>query len=373
MADVILNRGAASDSETTERPTREKAEGSSSRSRRELSTLFLTLLLAMAGELLLRFRHGRLTDWSRITFNVAYAVSQLPTAYDSELGYVPRPGASNFGPDRVNVDDNGLRKNGSLMTPPGPPILAVGDSFTWGSQVGDDQSWPAHLEQMLGRRVLNAGVNGYGVDQIVMRAERLVPIHRPVVVVVAIIGDDIKRCAYAYRHRRWRPYYTVNGDSLELHNVPIPREAPALAPKSGFRNLLRHSYLADYFLKRLAPEWWLLDEGTLQVHRDDERVAILLMDRLASLQRLTGVPILFVVERATPVEVPHVRRVIARAKNQGLQVLDVSETVLKLSKRSAGTPEAFSFGLNHLTSLGNRWVADRIAEKLREMGVVPAP
>jgi hypothetical protein len=251
--------------------------------------------------------------------------------------------------------------------------LAVGDSFTFGSQVGDNHTWPAHLEQMLDRRVLNAGVSGYGVDQIVMRAERLVPSYQPAALVVAIIGDDIKRCAFSCRYFRWRPYYTVEGDSLQLHNVPIPRESPPPPPKSGVRNLFRHSDLADFFLKRLAPEWWLLDEGTIQVHRDHVKVAILLMDRLGSLQRRSHVPILLVVERASAVEVPAVRRVIVRARTQGLQVLDLSDTVHTLSERTGGTPEAFAFGGHHLTSRGNRWVADRIAEKLHEMGVVPAP
>ncbi len=190
MADVIFQGAETGRSETSERPTQDNREPRRHRARIDLSldkklifatftTLSVTLILAIAGELFLRFRHGRLTDFGNVGPDVASAISMLPTAYDPELGYIPRPGASNFGPDRVNVDDEGLRKNGNLVTPPGPPILAVGDSFTWGSQVGDDQTWPAYLQAMFARRVLNAGVNGYGVDQIVMRAERLVPSHRP--------------------------------------------------------------------------------------------------------------------------------------------------------------------------------------------------
>jgi hypothetical protein len=382
MAEVILNRHATGDSETSQRPALDADEPSSSRFRRELpiwkklvfatiTTLLAILLVAVAAEFLLRIRHGRLTDASKIIPDVAYVVSMLPTIYDPELGYVPRPRATNYGPDRVNVDDEGLRRNGNFAPSPGPPILAVGDSYTWGSQVSDDETWPARLEQMLDRRVLNAGVNGYGVDQIVMRAERLVPNYRPAALVVAIIGDDIKRCAFAYRYLRWRPYYTVEGNSLRLHNVPIPRESPPPPPKSAFRDLLRRSDLADSLLKRLAPEWWSLDEGTLQVHRDFVNVAILLMDRLGNLQRRSGVPVLLVVEHAAEFEAPSVQRVVARARSQGLQALDLSEPVRVLSDRTKGTPEAFARG--HFTARGNRWVADRIAEKLGEMGVVRAP
>lgn len=52
------------------------------------------------------------------------------------------------------------------------PILAVGDSCTWGEDVGDTDTWPAQLQRLTGRRVLNGGVTGFGFDQIVLRTER---------------------------------------------------------------------------------------------------------------------------------------------------------------------------------------------------------
>jgi hypothetical protein len=58
----------------------------------------------------------------------------------------------------------GLKRPGELR------VLAVGDSFTYGHGVEDDQTYPAVLERLLrerGRdaRVLNAGVPGYSTDQ----------------------------------------------------------------------------------------------------------------------------------------------------------------------------------------------------------------
>lgn len=47
--------------------------------------------------------------------------------------------------------------------------------MTGGTAVGNDETWPADLERLTGRRVLYAGVRGYGLDQIVVRAERMVP------------------------------------------------------------------------------------------------------------------------------------------------------------------------------------------------------
>ena len=59
----------------------------------------------------------------------------------------------------------------------GPLTLAAGDSFTFGDEVNDDESWPAALEQLTGRRVINAGVPGFGLDQAVLRAEQLMGYH----------------------------------------------------------------------------------------------------------------------------------------------------------------------------------------------------
>ena len=43
--------------------------------------------------------------------------------------------------------------------------LAVGDCFTFGDEVEDSETWAAHLEEVLNKRVLNAGVGVYGIDQ----------------------------------------------------------------------------------------------------------------------------------------------------------------------------------------------------------------
>jgi hypothetical protein len=186
--------------------------------------------------------------------------------------------------------------------------------------------------------------------------------------VVVIIANDVGRCGLSRRNWWWRPYYTVEDGKLKIHNEPVPRGPPPPLLDSSFRNLLRYSDLADTVLRRLAPAWWYPNQGNIRVHRDGVNVAILLMDRLASLQRQSGVPVLFVLEQADEGQMPQIRPVISRALAQGLQVLDLSEPLGKLIQQTDGTPDAFAAG--HLTPRGNRWVADRIIEKLHQMGVL---
>lgn len=73
---------------------------------------------------------------------------------DADLGITLPSGEAAF---RVRTDHQGRRLNGQTPPPGGPLILALGDSQTFGFGVADEQTWPASLERILGRRVLNAG------------------------------------------------------------------------------------------------------------------------------------------------------------------------------------------------------------------------
>src|SRR5690242_6715975 len=83
-----------------------------------------------------------------------------------DVGLTPKPNVqpqhNTWGTTMTTLDD-GTRSNGSQAVQNGTePILALGDSFTWGDHVSDWESWPARLEQLSGRKVVNGGVPGYG-------------------------------------------------------------------------------------------------------------------------------------------------------------------------------------------------------------------
>src|SRR5471032_2204184 len=115
--------------------------------------------------------------------------------HDSLLGHVPNPGfsGSGFGASFHTIDADGLRFCGEVPVSSDGSILAVGDSFTYGDEVRDQESWPAQLQRITGRHVLNGGVTGYGFDQIVLRAEQLAAVHKPFIIIVSFIPEDIKR------------------------------------------------------------------------------------------------------------------------------------------------------------------------------------
>jgi lysophospholipase L1-like esterase len=72
-------------------------------------------------------------------------------------------------------------------------ILAVGDSFVFGDQVSDGETWPAILEKRLNRRVVNGGVSNYGAAQAVLRAEQLLKAEPYTLVMLSIlVGAELE-------------------------------------------------------------------------------------------------------------------------------------------------------------------------------------
>ena len=88
----------------------------------------------------------------------------------------------------------------------------------------DDETWPAQLEGLAGAAVLNAGVPGYAADQIVLRAEQLLPLVRPKTLIVALAADEIARVGFA-SFGAPKPYFTLENGGLKVH-PPAPPAAP---------------------------------------------------------------------------------------------------------------------------------------------------
>ena len=166
------------------------------------------MLLALEAGLRLRaYKEGWIYQFTNFRNHyISTNKSNDPAAYDAELGWVPAEGVwgdKHEGRPVVTILKDGIRSNGSGEVPdPTKPILAVGNSFTFGAQVSDWETWPAQLEVLSGRTVINGGVFAYGIDQAFLRARRLLNRHQFSTLIFSFIPHDIQRCQLSERRLR---------------------------------------------------------------------------------------------------------------------------------------------------------------------------
>jgi hypothetical protein len=278
---------------------------------------------------------------------------------DPLLGTLPRPGLHFHHPKgfTMTIGEHSIRSNGTAP-PHGerPLALAVGDSFAFGDQVDDEDSWPAVLERLRGQRVLNAGVPGFGLDQAILRAEQLVDVYHPDVIIVGFIPHDVRRCAMSFWSGRAKPYFDVDTGELKFH----PAVVPPPAPDALLKHLLSYSVALDMLFPRYL-HWQGPEEAVVHPHAVE--VTCALMSRLAALGRARHIRIVVVAHPQVPEIVPEQRemaqRVLACARAEHLEALDLFPV---FEQRTAEERARLFHG--HLSVAGNRLVAAEIARAL---------
>lgn len=76
---------------------------------------------------------------------------------------------------------------------PGSMVLALGDSLTEGAGVAPGETWPNLLASRTGWAVINGGVSGDTTAGALRRLPALLEEHHPVLVLVALGGNDMLR------------------------------------------------------------------------------------------------------------------------------------------------------------------------------------
>lgn len=340
------------------------------------------VLCLVAGELVTRMVDPGASLWHWPSYAVATpapAPGEAQFAYDATLGWAPIPGSSGTmlgkplsftaAGTRAQNRDRPTADGPATGHATGPLIIAFGDSMTEGFGVADDETWPAHLERLTGRRVLNAGVRGYGLDQIVLRAERLVPELKPATVILAFIADDISRTALAVRDARGKPYFVPDGEGLALANVPVQGSGGSSPMMAAARHILGYSRLVDRVVNRLGVQqtWYGREVGT---GVDPFIVSCRLMERFAALVTREHAdalvvalpePNVFLDAKAAAGQHEALTTVLGCAARAGLPTLD---TLAAFERENAGRDLSAFYAMMHFTDRGGAVAAQAIAAAL---------
>lgn len=98
----------------------------------------------------------------------------------------------------ARVDKNGFRYSGKEFDPKMPSIYIGGDSYAWGQGVLDTETFVAQFQKLLDSHgieynVLNGGVCGYGIEQIINRMKIECSKYKPKYSIFLWVEDDINR------------------------------------------------------------------------------------------------------------------------------------------------------------------------------------
>lgn len=180
-------------------------------------------------------------------------------------------------------------------------ILFVGNSFTYGSEVGVDETFA----ELVGRAsdkviAINMGVPGYGIGQAVLKLEKKGIAYNPDVIVVGIHPPNLTRAALGF-FSALKPRFTVNPDNGKLDVIGIPVEPPLDALNAIKKELRFESFLwaslQHLVVTRFDPVSSRLRDRTLQSY---EALAIAMLTHAKDLTNGIGAKLIVL-------QIPHGR------------------------------------------------------------------
>jgi hypothetical protein len=288
------------------------------------------------------------------------------TRFDELLGYVPREGFSatmntaGWHGGKVTIRKDGFRSNGSEPPPLPADVLVVGDSFTFGYQVSDNETWPACLERKLGRGVDNGGVYGYGTAQALRRASlKLAEKSYTTLVLSTLVADDFERDRFNYRQGFPRPAVIHTENGIGWSAVPDPNTPGTKTnPHGALYFVYERSEIVAGMLDLFPGYILYVGEGLTSVHPNavDENEIVDWTLRKFSKLEIKNKMLLLQYARGT--EVAERRKLILGIANAlSLKVIDTYDVLRNGKENELWYPE------QHHTPLGNELVCSYLFEQ----------
>jgi hypothetical protein len=365
---MSVDREAAGAAPKGERELRSKTTGWGARIALVMASVLVSLALLEVGCRLVLWGPQGLVNWPNLVhqrMGIGPGGDSCQYVYSPAIGWAS---PANCVSPSFNSDTNGFRRSASRASLAEPPILVTGSSFAKGDEVNDDEAWPAYLQDMIGRKVVNAGVSGYAFDQMVLSTERLVPKVKPLFVIASFTPGDIRRSELKVAWNREKPYFTVEARQLNLHNVPVPGK-----PGEPVRFPIAAEWFGRFALAELVAErlgvqrGWYFREVRGAPVGTGETIACQLMPRLAAL----GVPVVVMAQYSRnywnenglfgTAHHRAVRKVLDCATTAGLIPFDTAD-VLNAAVDARGA--AALYRTDHHSAEGNRVVADLVVREL---------
>jgi len=242
-------------------------------------------------------------------------------------------------------------------------ILCSGDSFTLGYGVDDDRTWCSQLTELDGRlETVNMGQGGYGVDQAYLCYRRNRDLLESQIHIFAFISADFRRMKTGTFVGYGKPLLGIEGDSLVVENAPVPRPAFLIR---GLNQLQSIRFLRSLFGREADTEGGYGDEMTGQI-------TTRIFDELRRMSAEKGIDLLLLYlptkRDGTGIGTGNWLDFTREyAEKNNVRMIDLVGEFQSLP----GPELNRMFRGAHYSEKGNRFVAEKLLEKLVALGVVP--
>ena len=148
--------------------------------------------------------------------------------YDSTKGWVSKPNLRDmpvFDSKVLSTNSKGFRGTTEyqyIKDQDKIRILVIGDSYTFGEEVSDNETYPFYLQELIqNSEVMNLGMHGYGHDQMLIFLKEEGFRYKPDIVILGFIHPDMTRNMVNFRDYA-KPKFELSDEGLKLTSTPVP-------------------------------------------------------------------------------------------------------------------------------------------------------
>jgi hypothetical protein len=319
------------------------------------SLLAIVAVLAVSEIGLRLFHYPFRLGWTPMEYRISRFDPVLGWSYVPNLSTVQRFGSAGR-EVAIRFDEMGTRiaEHGTRLDPAKPTILFAGCSYTFGHGLPFEETFVGRLAAMPGfpLQAVNLGVQGYGTDQSLLSLRQALPRYNTKVVVYTFLLDHVKRNDNADRR-------------FIFPKARFPGTKPRFAVgRDGTLRQVSEAHRYDDVLDCHVCDLWGLFWARFgpEPSMDLTRALVREMKEYVESKGATFVLVLW----TNPHRLEAGRLSEALFPGTNLNVVDAG----------AGAPPAFAQwmipGETHPDARAHAYVAEKIAGKLRELGLIPA-